>query len=676
MPRLLLHLTPTLALAACASVSQGQMPPAAFPPSPVDGGAPAAHVDRADAAPTEVRPSDLRPSTTATAAGGNNRGADADLDVARGLFDRGDQQGARVALEAFVARHANHPGRPDAELLLARLALARGDAPAAKKLLDPLAGPVADPGDTNGVAGAARYYLGLAELRVGNPTRARALLLPFAKKDGSGAWTDPAAGDDAAVELRGALAEATGATDPIAALELWEGYVRVAREHERAWARGRAVDATAAVSPEVAWRAYGAAPPSGLTRAVLGAKAAAYLRSRGDPTGAAFIETEANAARHAVGFDVSAARVGPGDPTRIGFSIPLSGKFQVVGEAVLRAAMLAGGAPGGGAGAMQLVFRDTATDAERAARGVAELTRTEAVIGIIGAASAKSGGAAIAQATQDGIAMLTLEDVAPGALTTAFQLVHAPEARAAALARQALLLGVRRFAILGPDSVSGKRLREAFRRSVTQGGGTVVAESSYVAGATSFASALGPLKRSAFQAIFVPDSAERLPLIAPALAVADLWPQPWGKARGAVAPTPSKGQPGQPRPVLLLSTASELSRKLVDSAARYVQGALLCPGFFPDDVDAAARGFVEAYRIAYGQDPHATEAYAYDAVTILRAITQRGARTRAEVVKALGVGGAPVLQGLTGNVTFGPDHARVDRPLVYVVEGDEIHTVR
>ncbi|MEP6654417.1 MAG: penicillin-binding protein activator, partial [Myxococcales bacterium] len=516
-----------LTLAACASTSQGQLPPPMSAETPATSDTLASPAGGRDAAATGTHGDGAAP----------DRGADADLDAARNLFDRGDQQGARVALEAFVTRHPHHPGRTSAELLLARLALTRGDAAGAKKVLDPLIGsPAPDAGAASAPAeNAARYYLGLAEVRLGNHARARTLLLPFAPRNSS----DAPQSDDAAVELRGALAEATADSDPLAALELWEGYVRVAREHEKAWARGRAGEIIVRIPPEAAWRAYGAAPPSGLTRAVLGGKAAAYLRSRGDAAGAAFIESEANDARHALGFDLAAPRVGPGDPTRIGLSIPLSGKFQVVGEAVLRAAMLASGTPsetatsvGVGVGA-QLVLRDTATDAERAARGVAELTRSEAVIGIVGAASAKTGSSAIAQATQDGIPLLALEDAAPGALTTAFQLVHAPDARAVALARQALKLGVRRFAILGPDSAAGKRLREAFRKAVTDGGGAVVAESSYVAGATSFASVLGPLKKGGAQAIFVPDSAERLPLIAPALAVADLWPQPWSKARAA-----------------------------------------------------------------------------------------------------------------------------------------------
>jgi len=222
----------------------------------------------------------------------------------------------------------------------------------------------------------------------------------------------------------------------------------------------------------------------------------------------------------------------------------------------------------------------------------------------------------------------------------------------------------------------------------------VIVESSYVAGATSFSAAVAPLKKAAPEAIFVPDSAERLELVAPALAVADLWPQPWGKPRPARAAGGAGGGGGAgagagagggrggraPRPVLLLSTASELSPRLLQAAGRYVQGALLCPGFFADDGDPRARAFVESYRAAYGQDPHATEAYAYDAVAVLRAVIDRGARTRGDVVKALAAAPsdrAPaLLQGLTGNLTFGPDHGRTDAPLVYVVDGDDIRALR
>jgi ABC-type branched-subunit amino acid transport system substrate-binding protein len=411
----------------------------------------------------------------------------------------------------------------------------------------------------------------------------------------------------------------------------------------------------------------------------LGPKAASYLRGQNDSSGAAFVEGETAKARRALGFDESGQRVGPGDPTRVGLALPLSGKFQPVGEAALRAAMLALGtvseapppaAPGHEALASQLVIRDTATDPDRAARGVLELTREEAVIGIVGSADKRASAAALTEATQDGIPLLTLDDQPPGALSTGFQLVHGPEARVAELARRALKLGVREAAILGPDSASGKRLREAFRQPFTAGGGKITVESTYVAGINTFSTAVAALKKASFQAVFVPDSADRLELIAPALAFADLWPQAWnpkstGKTRNA-------GQPGKSlRHILLLSTANDLSTKLIQNAGRYVQGAMLSPGFFADEGDDRSRGFVEAYRAAYGQDPHAAEAYAYDGVRLLRGATETGARTRSDVLKALSSG---AFKGLTGNVRFGPDHGRIDPPMVYVVEGDAIKT--
>ena len=89
---------------------------------------------------------------------------------------------------------------------------------------------------------------------------------------------------------------------------------------------------------------------------------------------------------------------------------------------------------------------------------------------------------ALGAATDSGVPTLALDDTAPGAASTAFQLIHAPEARVASLVRAALKLGARDFGMVGPDSAAGKRLREAFRREVTAGGGRVTADASYPPG--------------------------------------------------------------------------------------------------------------------------------------------------------------------------------------------------
>ena len=82
-------------------------------------------------------------------------------------------------------------------------------------------------------------------------------------------------------------------------------------------------------------------------------------------------------------------------------------------------------------------------------------------------------------AARDGVPFLLLDEHAPGARTTAFQLIHAPESRAIALAQRALALGARRFVVLGPDSASGKRLAGAFKNALAAGGGTLVAHITY-----------------------------------------------------------------------------------------------------------------------------------------------------------------------------------------------------
>src|SRR5262245_9186119 len=78
------------------------------------------------------------PAAAGTPAAASDPGAEADFREAKARFDAGAQAEARTALEAFVANHGQHPFRPTVDLMLARLALLRGDAPAAKRKLEPL----------------------------------------------------------------------------------------------------------------------------------------------------------------------------------------------------------------------------------------------------------------------------------------------------------------------------------------------------------------------------------------------------------------------------------------------------------------------------------------------------------------------------------------------------------
>lgn len=595
-------------------------------------------------------------------------GGDADFLEAKSRFDAGANAAAREALEAFVAHHPQHPARPNADLMLARLALLRGEPEVARQALEPLAATPPDPGTGSG----ARYYLGLADARTGQFARARELLLPFLPPAGAAG-----PGDDALVELRGALALATaGAGDLPAAIELWDAYARGGRDPEKAYARERAAEIAAELPPEGALRAFRAAPERGLARALLGPAAAAALRASGDTSGAAEIDSESTAARRAIGIEQAADRgAASGDPGRLGLELALSGKFQPVGEAALRAAMLATGTPA--AANLHLYVRDAAGDRTRTERGLVELAHDDSVIGIVAAVdprvTAGDGASPLGAIGDSGLPVLMLDDRSPGAgggLLPTYQLIHGSAARAEALAKAALQLGARDFALIGPDTEAGTALRRAFKQAVAAGGGRVTADVSYPPGSTSFTAAVAAIKKSPPQVVFVADGADRLELIAPALAAADLWPAPWGAAR----PAPVPGKP-RTRNVLLVSTAGDLSQRLLQNAGRYVQGALLAPGFYAGAQDERARGFVSAYRAAYGQDPHAAEAYAFDGVNAVRAAITGGARTRRDLANALAAG---TFEGLTGAMRFGPgpSSARADSPRIYVIDGADIKLFR
>jgi branched-chain amino acid transport system substrate-binding protein len=626
-------------LAGCAS-GQVQARQESFVPTSPDASAPDAGVPRED------------------------RGGDADFRAAASKAFVADPATARGALEAFLVNHPDHRQRPAALALLARVQIVSSDEAGAKVTLEK-AGAGARTPDFD-------FLLGIAASRLGNAVMAVALLRQFLASGPPlvGGLTDP----DAPLLLRAAAAEALAGTgDPAAAIEQWEEYRSVdgTRENERAYARRRAEELAEKIPGEAALSALNG-PRSPFVRAMLGAHAVAALRARGDEAGAVRLEQDIGLTRRKLGFDPPLQGSASGDPLRLGLAVPQSGAQARLGEVVLRGAMLvmADPMPSGEPSSYQLLVRDAAAPAERAGTagvGAAawSLAREESVIGLLGAPDPRG----IELAARDGVPFLLLDEHAPGSRTTAFQLVHAPESRATALAQRALALGARRFVVLGPDSASGKRLAGAFKNALTAGGGTLVAHVTYVAGATSFSAQVNELRRLAFDALFVPDEAARLELIAPALAVADIWPR---RPRILVAPSSTTAPTSGRREVLLLSTALSLSERLLRNAERYVQGAMLCPGYYPAE-DTRSGNFVARFRDVYGSNPTAADAYGYDGLSILRGAVERGARTRADVLRLISSGR---FEGMTGDIRFGPDHGRVDPPLVYFVDGDSIRVLK
>jgi ABC-type branched-subunit amino acid transport system substrate-binding protein len=229
---------------------------------------------------------------------------------------------------------------------------------------------------------------------------------------------------------------------------------------------------------------------------------------------------------------------------------------------------------------------------------------------------------------------------------------HSAEARARNLARRALAKGVAKFALLAPDTGYGKSVGGAFADEVRKGGGTVVTTVTYPKDTKSFGSIAKKLG-DGWQGVFVPEDADRLALLAPALAAAGNVPRPIGTKRVSGG-----------RPVLLMSTAEGLTGQYLNDAGRQSEGALFAPGYYPDDQDPAQKPFLDRFIAAYGKAPGVTEAYAFDAAQLAAAGAGGG---RAALVRALGKG---QLVGLTGTIQFDADHRRADPGVVYTVSED------
>jgi ABC-type branched-subunit amino acid transport system substrate-binding protein len=352
----------------------------------------------------------------------------------------------------------------------------------------------------------------------------------------------------------------------------------------------------------------------------------------------------------------------------------LSGGQARLGEVILRGAALVTSAAQetNEVNPFRLLLRDSAASAERStggggpAAGILSLSREEKVIGAVSIADTHGA----ETATREGLPLVLLDERTPGAQSTGFPMIHSAEARAEALARKALELGVRRFAILGPDNASGKRLAAIYKRTIERGGGAVTGHLTYETTRTSFTGEIANLRKIPFEGLFIPDDANRLELIAPALAAGDIWPRSPRSVSNSARELASSAQ-GR-REALISTTALGLSSKFFRTSGRYVQGALLCPGFYPTD-DPRNGSFLTKFRAIYGTIPSATDAYGYDAAMALRIAVERGAKTRQDVVRILA---GQTFEGLTGTVRFGADHSRIDPPLIYVVEGEDVRLLK
>lgn len=563
---------------------------------------------------------------------------------------------ARSGYQHFLADHPSDPLVPLAHLGLGRVELADGHPDAALAELD-----LASGSSDSVVDERVRFHRGIALYFLHRDAEAVEALAPL-----RGTTTDP---DDTHLLLETLANAASRTGDHVLALSALDELAAVATteaDREDARRRARAV-VDADMTPDELGRAYDELRHDRVSWPLV---AVAALHAAYDASDAPRVRVIAEALRaeHVeLSSDLAeivsrAERIEHADPSVIGAILPLTGSAREVGQRALRGLVLATGAPEDGPappGAPQLVFRDDAGDASRAATAVDELVSQHRAIAIVGPLDGPAAEAAAERAQALGVPLVTLSP--RGDLASAggmiFRLFPTLDGEARALVDAARARGAQRFAIIRTSAGYGASMRAAYERAVTAAGGELVADVSYEATATAFGPLVTQLAAARPDAVLVADSATKLALIAPALAAGGLFPI----VAGGTAPRSSRG-------IALLVPSVALDPRTLQTTGRYLQGASFAAPFYAPLAEGEGRTFADAFRARFGSEPDTFSAYAYDAFRLIRRAVEAGETTRAGVASRLADMHDVPTAGASGgfDATRGAVHA--DR--ILVLRGD------
>ena len=370
----------------------------------------------------------------------------------------------------------------------------------------------------------------------------------------------------------------------------------------------------------------------------------------------------------------------------LGCLLPLSGPFSIYGEEVLKGVELGLGVHWDQTAqtGLELLIRDTKGRPEEALAALENLVIDEKIMAIIGPVSSRAAIAVARKAQEMGVPVIALTQregvVEEGEMI--FRNFLTPSQEIDGLIDVAMVqMGLKHFGILYPDNAYGRYSMNLFWDRLNDMGGTVTAVESYGVDDTDFADQIKKMvglyyPRPAslvqrledmktpedeeesiypeepepiidFDAIFIPDSFQRVAMIAPQLTFYDVLE------------------------VQLLGTSPWQSPKLVEMAKDYIQGALFCSGFVGDSEEAGVRIFVEEYRDNFDADPGILAANGYDTIRLLKQVlSDKEIRTRKDLVNALL--GSQGFYGVSGVITFDPNGEAEKEPILLTISGNSM----
>lgn len=566
--------------------------------------------------------------------------ADAAMREALTLAESGEDEEAEARFRAFLHDYPTDPLHPVADVELGRLLLARGATAEARTHFARVREH-----EEPALAERALLYEGVTMHLEGESAAALDQLRPLVERT-----VDPS---ETALLLQTIAAASERVGDRAGAVLAYDGLMQADVPSEaKDDARAHLDPIIEALTAEELETLFGQLPRSGYAWAPVSRRALREAFAQGElgrvrAIAAALAEERVPLDRELQSIALRAERTGQTDLRAIGAILPLSGRGREVGQLALQALMLGAGLPPDRPPSEEtprVFFRDSAGDAERAARAVDDLVTLHQVVAIVGPVDGRAGRAAARRAQELGVPLISLspDPTIVEAGDFVFRLFFSPRDEADALVSAAYTAGSRRFAVLRPDHGYGETMSEAFREAVGRIGATWVGETTYEPGATSLGETMAALENQTFDTLIVPDHARQLSVVAPSLAAAGWWSRD-----PASSATPPEGA----RPIRLLVPTVGLDGELVRTTGRYLQGSLFSKPFHAPTATGVGREFADAFQQRYQRTPDAYGAAAFDAFQLVRAAVERGATTRAQVREALARSAGTETAGASGGFT-------------------------
>jgi ABC-type branched-subunit amino acid transport system substrate-binding protein len=363
----------------------------------------------------------------------------------------------------------------------------------------------------------------------------------------------------------------------------------------------------------------------------------------------------------------------------IGCLLPLTGMYETYGKKALKGIELAQNqfAQLNPDQPLTIRIQDTESDPQKTIAAVKDLSDA-GVAAIIGPVATADIAAAEAQKYGIPIITLTQKDQITRIGASVFRNFMTPGAQVAALVSYVSRnLGLRRFAILYPDEPYGVNFMNLFKEQAESAGCRIVVMQVYDPSQTDFRETLqklssryqpvaddaktprstanpepepastdgNPASGEEFEALFIPDSPQKVAVIVPQLAF------------------------GKLRPAYLLGTNLWHSPKLITMGGPSIQGSILPDGFFAESPLESVQQFIKTFNNAYKEIPGYIEAASYDtAMMMLQIVSNPDIHFRSSIQKELLR--PEGFSGVTGKFHFNQDREVQKNLILLQIKGE------